>query len=77
MKKVLLLLTFTLCVGATTNAQTIPDPPEEVICRCKHGGCYGGNAISFRSRCGQSGEGENGEVILCSAFVDNCVPAQL
>jgi hypothetical protein len=51
-----------------TQSQTIelpdwPDHPEENICRCKYDGCYGGNLISFRSRCGQGD---------CSSSASNC-----
>lgn len=29
------------------------DSNKTNLCRCKSGGCYGGNLISFRARCGQ------------------------
>ena len=40
-----------------------PDTPEENLCRCKADGCYGGNLISFRARCGEG---------ICSASDSNC-----
>lgn len=40
-----------------------PETPEENLCRCKADGCYGGNLISFRARCGQGD---------CSASSSNC-----
>lgn len=50
-----------------TNAQvTLPDwpeTPEENLCRCKKDGCYGGNFISFRARCGEG---------FCAASSSNC-----
>lgn len=37
-------------------------------CRCKAGGCYGGNAFSFRPSCAKSDK-----TIICSDWIDNCV----
>lgn len=78
MKKLL----FALFFGAffipmeMTNAQTltIPDHPDNVICRYRQGGCYGGNAFSFNSRCGTSGMATNGEFIDCGFWLSNCPP---
>ncbi len=47
------------------NAE-ITDPVNR--CRCKHDGCYGGNAISFRKLCARD-EG----IILCSSFDAVCL----
>lgn len=40
-------------------------------CRCKAGGCYGGNLISFRSLCAK-GVG----TIDCTAWIMNCPPRE-
>ncbi|PSL07968.1 hypothetical protein [Cecembia rubra] len=50
------------------SAQTIelpdwPPHPEENLCRCKSGDCYGVNLITFRARCGQGD---------CSSSTSNC-----
>jgi len=79
MKKLL----FALFFGAffipmeMTNAQTVvvPPHPDETICRCKQGGCFGGNAFSFNSRCGTSYIDENGDEVFCSQFISNCPPS--
>lgn len=36
-------------------------------CRCKKGGCYGGNAISFRSACAKGDDATD-----CSEHKSNC-----
>lgn len=74
MKKNVLILVLTIFGSFTIQSQTIDPPPHptETICRCKYGGCFGGNAISFRARCGQSGVEPDGTVTLCSEFVSNC-----
>jgi hypothetical protein len=47
-----------------STAQSIDiQVPEQNVCRCKHDGCYGGNAISLRPRCGQGD---------CSTQLGNC-----
>lgn len=53
----------------SSNAQDIPEHPEYTICRCHSTGCFGGNAISLRPRCGET-SAENSE---CSTFNNNCV----
>lgn len=68
MGKILKNLMFSLLLVATVPnlpimSQSIPPHPDENICRCKHGGCYGGNAFSLRPRCGQGS---------CSEAVSNC-----
>lgn len=72
MKKILFVALIASMSSFTGYSQTIPDHPTQSICRCKQGGCFGGNAISIRARCGQSGLSPDGSVILCSAFVENC-----
>lgn len=43
-----------------------PTPSSEGYCRCKHGGCYSGNMISFRANCGMGSNGCNSQ--------NNCDP---
>ena len=74
MKKIKLIL-LTLSLGlmgySPSISQTIggvelpdwPETPKENLCRCNGDGCYGGNLISFRPRCGQGD---------CSASASNC-----
>lgn len=45
----------------------IPDEGNIMHCRCKHGGCYAGNWISFRGECATS-EG----AIDCTQYASNC-----
>ena len=75
MKKILLttagiigLMLLASSYQNSVNAQvigdvTLPDPPDENICRCKDDGCYGGNLISLRPRCGQGD---------CTQWIQNC-----
>lgn len=43
-------------VDKVTNAVTAKD--AILHCRCKKGGCYGGNALSFRANCTNFEHGE-------------------
>lgn len=68
LKLILLMLTLSLMGYYPSYSQTIeipewPSTPEENLCRCRADGCYGGNLISFRPRCGQGD---------CSASTSNC-----
>lgn len=74
MKKSLLLMVlfvFQLIQGLESNAQDISiDFPEEndiMHCRCKKGGCYAGNWVSFRPECA-TGHG----TVDCSEGAGNC-----
>lgn len=66
-------LALTPFTGSVSQAQvTLPEVPSDLIttmvCRCKHGGCYGGSTISFRSACAKSTSG----TIDCNAYTSNC-----
>lgn len=69
LKTSLIALSLGLMGYFPINAQDIsienpwPETPEVNLCRCKADGCYGGNLISFRARCGQGD---------CSASASNC-----
>jgi hypothetical protein len=77
-KKILMLFSI-LALGLVfsyqnkTSAQLslelqIDDALTTVHCRCKHGGCYGGNLISFRSACAKlTGEDQD-----CTKHAKNC-----
>lgn len=39
-----------------------------LYCRCKHGGCYGGNFFSFRANCGNYPGGTGN----CASQKSNC-----
>lgn len=74
-KKISILLSLavsTLLLESSVNANQIEievDIPAEAVttfvCRCKHGGCYGGNIISFRSACAKN-------VVMCRDYDSNC-----
>lgn len=49
-------------IDATTEDGTTPH------CRCKGGGCYGGNAFSFRASCAKLASG----VGFCNTYDSNC-----
>jgi hypothetical protein len=54
LKCLMVPLLFVLLSTDIVNSQVvIPDPPKENLCRCRKGGCFGGNQISLNSRCGQ------------------------
>lgn len=79
MKKTSVLLAVTLfafsCVISTVILANTPDVEVKVEinendimhCRCKHGGCYAGNWLSFRSECA-TGHG----TVDCTASAQNC-----
>ena len=76
MKRTLLfmvLLVTQVIPSYDTTAQNInidiPENTDVMRCRCKEGGCYGGNMISIYSLCAVS----HG-TINCSEYVDNCAP---
>ncbi len=67
-KVTLIALSLGLMGYYPSYSQTIelppwPVTPEENLCRCKADGCYGGNLISLRARCGQGD---------CTATTDRC-----
>ncbi|MDD6252595.1 MAG: hypothetical protein ACI3ZO_00375 [Candidatus Cryptobacteroides sp.] len=68
---VLLSLTAVyVCQAKIADASKISvtgDFDSVIRCRCKRGGCYGGNAISFRGACAKSRES-----IQCYEFEANC-----
>lgn len=80
-KKVIVILLaivscIVLCASLALHAQniTLPDPPQvdgdmDSVnrCRCKDGGCYGGNAISFRASCAKAEY-----PIKCNDYKSNC-----
>lgn len=70
---ILLLFATTLFIESSVNANQIdvemPEIPGEVFttftCRCKHGGCYGGNNLSIRAACAKN-------VDDCTKYAHNC-----
>ena len=79
-KKVFLLLSAVCLVSAlfTFNAYagiedagdiTLPEGDLDVVnrCRCKHEGCYGGNAVSLGAACAKSHD-----LLNCADFEGNC-----
>lgn len=79
MKKVLIvsgMILLSLCLGGLVRE--ISAGPGDMTgiggklddvnrCRCKHNGCYGGNAISLRAECAKSDT-----PIDCSDYDGNC-----
>ncbi len=64
-----LLFTFGLFTPTKVSSSEIPDIIDDANrCRCKQGGCYGGNLISVRPKCAISTEGP----INCRAYDSNC-----
>lgn len=79
MKKTRVLLAVTLfafsCIVSSVILANVPEVEVKVEinendimhCRCKHGGCYAGNWLSFRSECA-TGHG----AVDCTASAQNC-----
>lgn len=79
MKTTKVLLVIALCsLLCIVSSVSFADPLDMEVkveikendimhCRCKHGGCYAGNWISFRSECA-TGHG----AVDCTASAQNC-----
>jgi hypothetical protein len=64
------LFTFNAYAGIDAAADiTLPEGDFDSVnrCRCKHEGCYAGNAISFRAACAKSDTFLN-----CAEYAENC-----
>lgn len=80
MKKLIIILLSVTCISFLfvneVNSQSIIKETTDAIkqdgpvlhCRCKSGGCYGGNALSFRANCANFTDGKGD----CNHFKSNC-----